>query len=67
MLEYALKHKKTIDAMTENKELKLRQYEMHAQEWMLAEGLCKVLKVHVTLSHIYSLHTEWHAYELHRS
>jgi hypothetical protein len=45
MLEFAIEYKVVLNAMTGNKENKLRAYEMNEQEWGLAGQLAEVLKV----------------------
>ena len=45
LLEYALKHRKAIDLVTQRRELGLRDLELTDDEWVIAEQLQRVLKV----------------------
>lgn len=45
MLEFALTFRDALDAITGEKEMKLRKYEMDEDEWEIASQLCEVLKV----------------------
>ena len=45
MLSFAVKYRKAIDAMTADKSLKLRQFELETEEWAIAEDLVAVLLV----------------------
>ena len=45
MLEFALLYRKPLDDLTNNREMKLRSYELSEEEWVIAEQLAGVLKV----------------------
>lgn len=45
MLEFAVKYREALDRMTSDKKNDLRKYELDAEDWKLAEQLCKVLEV----------------------
>ena len=45
MLLFALKYQRTLNIITGDCEMKLRQYEMDDEEWGIATELCDVLKV----------------------
>jgi hypothetical protein len=45
MLEYALKHRKAVDVVTQQRELGLRKFELSDDEWLVVEQLYSVLKV----------------------
>jgi hypothetical protein len=45
MLEFALEYQAAIHVIVGNDELGLDKYELTAQEWRIAEQLCKVLQV----------------------
>ena len=49
MLEYALKHRKAVNALTQQRDLKLRKLELADDEWAVLKELHNVLQVH-TLS-----------------
>ena len=51
LLEYALKHRKAIDLVTQRRELGLRELELMDEEWVIVEQLQRVLKVTTTLQH----------------
>ena len=44
MLEYALDHCEAVDAVTQDRALGLRKYELDDREWALLEQLRDVLK-----------------------
>lgn len=46
MLDFAIKYRPAIDAMTAVRELDLRKYELESAEWVIAGELRDVLKVH---------------------
>lgn len=50
MLHFATKYREVIDAMTADKVLKLRKYELDDEEWVIVEDLVLVLQV----SHIFT-------------
>ncbi|KAG1852961.1 hypothetical protein C8R48DRAFT_564865, partial [Suillus tomentosus] len=52
MVEYALRHREAIDAVTQRRDLGLRQLELTDHEWVIAEQLRDVLK---TLNRYYQL------------
>ncbi len=43
MLSFAIKYRTAIDAMTVDKSLKLRKYELETEEWAIAEDLVSIL------------------------
>jgi hypothetical protein len=45
MLSFAIKYHQVIDAMTTDKSLKLRKFELDHEEWGIAEDLVAVLEV----------------------
>jgi hypothetical protein len=45
MLEFALLYRKPLDDLTNNREMKLRSYELSEEEWIIAEQLAGILKV----------------------
>jgi len=45
LLEYALKHQRAMDKMTQDWALGLRKFELGDHEWELVEQLCNMLKV----------------------
>lgn len=47
MLQVALKYRPAIDDITANKALKLRQYELDDEDWMIVADLIRVLKVYL--------------------
>jgi hypothetical protein len=50
MLEFALAFREPLDAITSEKEMKLRKFEMDNDEWEIASQLCEVLKVSLSLA-----------------
>lgn len=50
VLDYALKHRKVVDAVTQRRDLKLRKYELADDEWELVEQLHEVLGVRFCLT-----------------
>jgi len=45
MLEFAVEHRQALDSITGNWEMKLRQYELTEEDWMIATKVRDVLKV----------------------
>jgi len=45
MLVFSLEYREALDTITGDRDMKLRQYEMDNEEWVIAHQLCKVLKV----------------------
>ena len=45
LLDYALKHRRAVDLVTQRRELGLRKYELTDNEWEIVEQLRNVLKV----------------------
>ena len=45
MLEFVLKYREAINAITQKQELGLRKFELDTDEWILAQQLTDVLKV----------------------
>jgi hypothetical protein len=56
MLSFAIKYRQVIDAMTADKSLKLRKFELDHEEWGIAEDLVAVLEV--SLSIYYQPHAD---------
>jgi hypothetical protein len=44
MLNFAVDYRSAIDAMTANRDLSLRKYELADDEWIVAENLRDILK-----------------------
>ncbi|KIK72755.1 hypothetical protein PAXRUDRAFT_43783, partial [Paxillus rubicundulus Ve08.2h10] len=44
MLEYALKHQRAVDVVTQQRELGLRKFELSDNEWLVVEQLYSILK-----------------------
>jgi hypothetical protein len=47
MLSFAVKYRSAIDAMTADRNLKLRRFELETEEWAIAEDLVAVLLVRI--------------------
>jgi hypothetical protein len=47
MLDFAVEHITVIDAITSNRDMKLRRYELSEDEWDVARQLRDVLKVRI--------------------
>jgi len=47
MLSFAITYRAVIDAMTADKSLKLRKFELETEEWVIAEDLVAVLLVSI--------------------
>ena len=45
MLDFAINYRTALDAMTSNRDLSLRKYELEDNEWAIAEHLRDMLKV----------------------
>lgn len=45
MLLFAITYRTAIDALTANRDLSLRKYELEDSEWDIAKNLCATLKV----------------------
>lgn len=45
MLLFALVYQPAIDALTGDRQLSLRKYELDDNEWVIAKHLCETLKV----------------------
>ena len=45
MLDFAIDYRVAIDAVTSNRDLNLRKYELADNEWAIAVNLCDTLKV----------------------
>ncbi|KAF9225172.1 hypothetical protein BS17DRAFT_794829 [Gyrodon lividus] len=45
MLEYALKHRRAVDVVTQQRELGLRKFELSDNEWLVIEQLYSMLKI----------------------
>ena len=50
MLKFSIEYRRAIDAITAERTMKLRDYELGREEWKVAEKLCEVLKVHYSIS-----------------
>ena len=55
LLEYALKHRKAIDIVTQRRELGLRDLELTDEKWAIIEQLQRVLKVSKVLIDVYGI------------
>jgi hypothetical protein len=55
MLEFAIEFREALDTITGKKEMKLQKYEMDNEEWEIAQQLRDVLKVSLSLVHLYSI------------
>jgi len=51
MMEFVLKYQQPIDAITANKELKLRKYKLDNSDWSIIGDLVAVLKVRLLSLH----------------
>jgi hypothetical protein len=51
MLSFAIKYRTAIDAMTADKSLKLRRFELETEEWAIADDLVTILLVSVRTCH----------------
>lgn len=49
MLSFAITYRAAIDAMTADKSLKLRKFELDEEEWAIAEELVAVLLVRIVI------------------
>ena len=45
LLEFAVKYRQAIDALTADKQLKLRKYELFDDDWRIIDELVSVLQV----------------------
>ena len=45
MLVFAVKYREALDAITGDRDMKLRKYELSEEDWTVATQLCDVLKV----------------------
>jgi hypothetical protein len=54
MLDFAVEHITAINAITSNRDMKLRQYELSEDEWDVARQLRDVLKVRIQFRLFYS-------------
>ena len=50
MLKFSIEYHRAIDAITAERTMKLRDYELGREEWKVAEELCEVLKVRYSIS-----------------
>jgi len=51
MLSFIIRYRAAIDAMTVDKSLKLRQFELETEEWAIAKDLITILLVSVCTCH----------------
>ena len=51
MLSFAVKYRTVIDAMTADKILKLRKFELEDEEWTIIEDLVAILHVTTVIYH----------------
>ena len=51
MLSFAIRYRAAIDAMTADKSLKLRKFELETEEWTIADDLVTILLVRASISH----------------
>lgn len=49
MLNFAVEYREALDAITGDRDMKLRQYELSEEDWNIATQLRDVLKVSLTL------------------
>ena len=49
MLEFAVEYRSALNSITGNRDMKLRQYELSGEEWVIVKHLRDVLKVNFTL------------------
>ncbi len=54
MMSFALKYREPIDAITADKELKLRKYELDNDDWKIIADLVAVLEVSPGPTNIYT-------------
>ena len=52
MLSFAIKYRAAIDAMTADKSVKLRKFELDDEEWTIAEDLVAVLLVSIVFYYL---------------
>jgi hypothetical protein len=45
MLEFALEYRAALNTMTDERDMKLRKFELSKKEWGMASELCKALQV----------------------
>jgi len=45
MLEFALNYRAALDTMTDDRDMKLRQFELSKKDWDMAAELCQALQV----------------------
>ena len=45
MLEFALNYRAALDTMTDDRDMKLRQFELSKKDWDMAAELCRALQV----------------------
>lgn len=45
MLDFAVEHREALDTITGDRDMKLRQYELSEEDWVIATQLRNVLKV----------------------
>jgi hypothetical protein len=55
MLRFVLAYRKPIDAVTADKGLKLRRYELDDEEWKVVEDLIDVLEVSRVLTAVFNI------------
>lgn len=60
MLEFALEYKEAVDAMTGDKALKLRSFELSEEEWGIAAELRDLLRVSLQFNYVHSIHPSGH-------
>jgi hypothetical protein len=65
MLDFALQYRKAIDAISADREMGLRQFELSEKEWNIATQLRDVLKVSLSRLILYVLNPDitfvaWH-------
>ena len=49
MLNFAVEHREALDTITGDRDMKLRQYELSEEDWVVASQLRDVLKVIFTI------------------
>jgi len=60
MLSFTLKYRIAINAMTADKALKLQEFELEDEEWLIVEDLVAVLKVTTVVYHLLMVLTLLH-------
>jgi hypothetical protein len=51
MLDFAVNYREALDAIMGDRDMKLRQYELNEEDWVIARQLRDVLKVSIMVIH----------------